>query len=470
VIVVCAVSIVTPAAASATSAQISATPALYPAFNPSVTDYVTRCTAANQVSLSVSAPAGTVVSIDSGAAQGGSFTQVVSLSAGQSFAIAVTTAGQTWTYYIRCLPSDFPAFSAIRSGTPQFAFVAVAPNLYLPPAGVSWRYVALFDTNGVPVWWMLSVPGSVPDDVKLLSNEDVIWTHAYGSGGAGAEEHRLDGTLVRIVNTVGSGADHHDVQLLPNGDYLMGRTFARTGVDMSSCGGSTSGTLLDFELQELTPSGGLVWSWRASNHIPVSEVAPQFKSNCLSGGDVYHWNSVEPDGTGYILSFRSLDAVYRIDATTGAITWKLGGTPRPESLTVVGDPDAPNTLCGQHDARLLPDGTLTVHDNGTNCNRAPRVVRYMIDTTARTATLVESLTRPFSWSWCCGSTSILPGGDWLTDWGASRYVMEQTPSGSTVFQLAFTQALSSYRANPILPGQVTAAQLRAGMDTQYPRP
>ena len=90
-------------------------------------------------------------------------------------------------------------------------------------------------------------------------------------------------------------------------------------------------------LQELSPNG-VVWSWLASDHIPVSEVTVRWQNQCGSpAGDIYHWNSVEPDGDGYVLSFRHLDAVYRIDQRTGAIDWKVGGVSRPESLIVIGD-------------------------------------------------------------------------------------------------------------------------------------
>jgi hypothetical protein len=215
-----------------------------------------------------------------------------------------------------------------------------------------------------------------------------------------------------------------------------------------------------------------VWAWRASDHIPFSEVSTEWRSYCSSSGDIYHWNAVEPDGTGYLLSFRHLDAVYRIDRATGAIDWKLGGVRRPESLTVIGDPRSPvSTFGAQHDVRVLSDGSITVFDNGTGYSRRPRAVRYAIDPTARTATLLESITNPGVWySSCCGSARRLPGGDWVIGWGGNRTVTEQTSTGATVFQLRFLQPLFSYRANPVLPGQVSAAALRAGMDAQFPRP
>jgi len=193
-----------------------------------------------------------------------------------------------------------------------------------------------------------------------------------------------------------------------SGDYLMGLTFSQSPVDMSSCGGPTAGTLRDFELQELSPNGDLVWSWLASKHIPLTEVTARWQSQCATGGDIYHWNSVEPDGDGYVLSFRHLDAVYRINRGTGAIDWKLGGASRPESLTVVDDPlSAVGTFCGQHDARVLADGSLTVFDNGTGCNRPSRAVRFAIDDTTAlpTATLLEDIRdSDGAGADCCGST------------------------------------------------------------------
>ena len=122
-----------------------------------------------------------------------------------------------------------------------------------------------------------------------------------------------------------------------------------------------------------------------------------------------------------IASFRHLDAVYKIDKSTGAIVWKLGGTSRPESLTVIGI-HARYTFGGQHDARLLPDGTLTVFDNRTNLGYdTPRAVRFRIDETDRNrdaAAVDQRPARPASH--CCGSARRLGNGDWLIDWGAGH--------------------------------------------------
>jgi len=455
--------------------QVSTDPSLFPTFNQSVSDYVVRCQPSNQVEVSVSTPPNTKASVDGGPQRKGNFTETVSLNAGQSFDVTFTAPRKTATkYFIRCLPSDFPAFTASRNGSTQAEWYAVTPNLSSAPSGTSRQYAAFFDNNGVPVWWMKSSGSSVPLDAKLLPNGHVAWLRFFGSGGpTGAEEYTLSGSTVRTLDTVGSGADHHDIQLLPNGNYLIGRYFTRSGVDMSACGGSTSRNLIDNEIQELTPSGAQVWSWRASDHIPFSEVTAAWESQCRTGsGDIYHWNSVEADGDGYVLSMRHEDAVYRIDRATGDIDWKLGGESRPESLRVVGDPlSSDSTFGGQHDARVLADGTLTVHDNGSQRSRPPRAVRYAIDETANTATLREDVRDPDARSsGCCGSTRRMPGGNWVSEWGANPFVTELTGSGDRIFKLTFTDGgLFSYRANPVLPGQLSRSALRAGMDAQHPR-
>jgi hypothetical protein len=49
----------------------------------------------------------------------------------------------------------------------------VTPSLGPAPAGTSNDYVAIFDSNGAPVWWMLATRNS-PLDAKLLPNGNLI--------------------------------------------------------------------------------------------------------------------------------------------------------------------------------------------------------------------------------------------------------------------------------------------------------
>ena len=183
--------------------------------------------------------------------------------------------------------------------------------------------------------------------------------------------------------------------------------------------------------------------------------------------DPWHYNSIEFTGDAFIMSFRHLDAIYAVDelTATGSVVWKLSGTARAESLTLVDDDLG--GVSGQHDARWHTDGTMTLHDNGTNGlgpSRPPRLVRYAIDTGAGTATLVaEVRDAGITSSFCCGSTRLLDGGNWVTGWGGSMAVTENTADGTRVFRL--TVASTVYRGIPL--DEFTPEELRAGMDAQY---
>jgi hypothetical protein len=142
-------------------------------------------------------------------------------------------------------------------------------------------------------------------------------------------------------------------------------------------------------------------------------------------------------------------------------------------LTVIGDPLGADPLGGQHDARTLADGTLTVHDNGTNKGRPPRAVRYEIDETAGTATLLESVSDPDApAAGCCGSARRSASGSWVASWGGlgntEHPVSEFKADGTQTFKLLFPGEFS-YRANPVPFGELGRADLRDGMDAQHPR-
>ena len=375
------------------SLTVSTQPSLTPRFDPRVDDYVTHCGPDGSVTVTVGAPRRAWVFVDRKWPRTSSFSTRVPLTEGQRFAI--TVFGPGWrlsTYHVRCLPDDFPAFTSQRTGRTQAQWYVVAPFAGALPH-VSPNYVAIFDANGVPVWWYRAKTQAL--DAKLLANGNLGWLQYNETEllQAGADEHRLDGSQVRHVDTVGGGADHHEVQMLRNGNYLLAKYPVLEGVDLTPCGGPAAGTIRDNELQEIAPDGSLVWSWKASDHFSAADVSPRWHDRCTvtSPADIYHFNSAEPDRGGYVISLRHLDAIVRINRHDGTVDWKLGGPRRAESLTPAGDPGAADGFGGQHDARILRDGTLTLHDNGTRTTRSPRAVRYRLDLRARAATLVEDV-------------------------------------------------------------------------------
>lgn len=465
--------------------SVSAAVGLFPSFDPGITDYVDHCAGAGPVTVSVDVPAGSTVSVNGGPAQAGAFTTTVSQVVGQSITIAVSPSAAE--YSVRCLPSDFPTWTVNRSGTPQSSGYLVAAT--------NSPYPTIFDAHGVPVWWT-TAPFTLNSD--LLADGNVAWM--TWPGGSAAEVRSLDGTLVHPVNTPADPPDPHDLLQLADGHYIIVTTQQVDHVDLSATGipgAGSDASVLDHVVKELDAAGNVVWSWDVmkgdgsdpATEIPVTAVDPPWRVPSTVGPslfDIYHWNSIEPvteanGDPGFVLSFRHLDAVYNVDKTTKQVVWKLGGSAEAgRSLTVVDDPvfSAGGSLRGQHDARVLTDGSLTLYDDGSATNgfpgRAPRGVRYAIDTTSMTATLLESVSNAAvaPTSQCCGSARRLPGGDWVLGWGGSnKSFSEVTATGTPVFTLAYQLGIAQmYRAIPISAARWDLAAYRAGMDAQLASP
>lgn len=473
---------------------ITTRPALQPQFDPAVHDYVTRCEPAEVMQIAVSDTDGARVVVDQQPAQSTSFRTSLRIGAGQSFVVTAGSGPKPASYTVRCLPADFPKFTAQVSGHPQAAYYLVTPSVASTSAPAA-PYVALFDNNGIPVWWYRE-PTGAPTNANLLPNGDLSWSlqkpvliqnpaPALGfqvSQGFGTPdsfdlvEHNLNGKLVRTLDTVGSPTDFHEGQQLPNGDFLITSYVARKDADLSpTFYGPT--TALDASFQVIAPNGTLVYSWNAAGRILPSESARWWYALDLAypnvpepAWDYQHIDSVEPDGDGYLVSLAHTDAVYLIRASDGAIEWKLGGTPTPQSLNIIGDPDADTDFGGQDDARVWPDGTVSVYDDGTGRQRPPRVLRFRIDAQNRSATLIQTITDPaIPVSPCCGSARLLPGGDWVVAWGGTQTVEELTASSQPVLRLTFAYPYFSYRAVPVLPGQLSASAVAQGMNTMNPR-
>jgi Arylsulfotransferase (ASST) len=457
-----------------TELDVSARPALYPAFDPGVSDYVTRC-GSDPVEFDVEAPEGTQVSVDGTTARSGRFTENAQLASGERTAITVTAAG-TQTFHVRCLPQNFPAWTYERTGDPSHGFTLVSVVV-----GISAQYLVFFDKRGVPVWWYRPTGGVLPIDAKLLSDDSVAFAewglNSFNSNPALKYQiRRLDGTLVRTLQTVGVPTDFHELQELSNGNYVLVAYKPRDHVDLSEYDESSDSTVLDAEIQELTPSGQLVWAWNSKDHIELEETGRWWSSlnpGTLPDGrpaiDHVHINAVEPDGDGLLISLRHTDAIYRISRTDGHVDWKLGGTDTPESLAVSDDRAPPATLGAQHDVRRLPDGTVSVFDNGTNLGRPPRMARFQIDPEAGSATLVESVTdAEITTSACCGGARSVDSNGWLIAWGGQPVVGEYDATGSRTSNLRIIGA-TLYRAVPVPSTRLGAERLRTAMDSMFPR-
>jgi len=455
----------------ASSETVAATPGLVPGFSASQPDYAVRCAGTTPVSIAFAPPAGAAVSVDGSPGRAGRFTASVPLDYGEEATFTIARSRTTRTYYVRCLPPDFPQYTVTGTGSSSVEGFLASPSL---GSGAS-NYLILFDAAGVPIWW--TDPSQPTIDATMTPTGEIAY-ETYGGNAfetdpaQGYQLYGLSGVSAGTVHAVGGATDEHEFQVDANGDYDLLSYQERKNVDLTALGGSRDGEIADCVAEIVSPAGKLLWSWDAYQHLGVRQFALPNETatdelagmpDGTSAADIYHCNSMQVAGKDVLLSFRHLDAVYLVDRKSGTVVWKLGGTKTAKSLTIRGDTRS-TPLDGQHDARLLADGSLTVHDNATFSGGSPRMVRYRIDAAKHTATLIQQIVDPaVTASQCCGSVRTLPDGDVLIDWGDTSTIGEYSAQGAPLFRLTFGSGFS-YRATPVPLGSVTLQQIRAGMN------
>lgn len=459
-------------ASSATGATLSSSGVLTPSFARNIPNYTTTCLGST-IRLSANVLPSASVQIGTTSAKKGSRAVTIKLSPNKRTVVKITESGTTTSHSIRCIPADFPKLIS-RGQMPSSVQLAAIDDISgrAGNGGKLISYAIVVDRFGVPIWWRkfdTSLVNFFPTtDGKL----------AFGRSNGPLEFRSLTGRLLSTITPAGGRADAHEVIASSNGTWLMGQHASRAGVNLESIGLGKSESVYDSTILKTTASGQTLWSWSSADHLKVDEVLIPMAAYQPSGRliDLAHINSFEEDGRGgLIISARDTSAVYRIRMSDGSIDWKLGGTPTAESLTVLGDTDigTQRNLMGQHDARLQPDGTLTIFDNGSPItekgvvsSRPPRALRVEIDPLARTATVVESLRDPeIAASACCGNARRLSDGGWLVAWGRTPHIRGYDSSGTPIFWLDFRNSENfTYRVTPIIGTSITEAALLAGMD------
>jgi hypothetical protein len=270
----------------------------------------------------------------------------------------------------------------------------------------------------------------------------------YRGSGVG----RIVDSSYRTVATVraanGYAMDAHEVKLTPSGSALV-MSYVAVPWDLSEVGGRRDGLVEDNVVQEIdVESGALLFEWHALGSIGLDESyrpAPRERDKVH---DPYHLNSIDLDADGnLVLSARHTSAIYKIDRRTGDVLWRLGG----KRSTFRMRPGTAFDL--QHDARVQPDGSLTLFDNVAEDlparGRRSRGIALELDLEQRTASLIREFEHPDGiLSPTQGSMQQLDGGGAFIGWGGVQpYFTEFSRDGRTVFDARFrASGVESYRA------------------------
>ena len=231
--------------------------------------------------------------------------------------------------------------------------------------------------------------------------------------------------------------DNHELLITGSGAdervHLFG--YDRRSADLSAVGGPDAAEVAGHSVLRLLPDGSSEFAWSGWDHLGVEDwiepPAPDPASPVAQDFD--HPNSLAFDRDGnYIVSWRNIGEVTKIDAGTGDVLWRLGGA--HNQFSFVDDPL--QGFSAQHYARILPDGHLLLYDNGTRHQpQETRVVEYALDLAAHTATLVwEFRHEPAIYTPYVGAVQRLVSGNTAIGYGGVGHVTEVTPDGSVVWE------------------------------------
>jgi hypothetical protein len=336
-------------------------------------------------------------------------------------------------------------------------------------------------SSGDPVHMIVDSLGRVVyyKPVTAISSGDFkIQPNGLMSFSKATKFYLMDSTFT-IVDSVrcmnGVVTDTHDMQILPNGHFLMlGYEYVTMDLSMynyfgpnNDLPGNSNANVRAVVIQELDSARNVVFEWHSVDHFAFTDVDPRFLGSPLNV-DWTHSNSVELDNDGNILlSSRHFDEVTKINRSDSSVMWRLGGN--ANQFTFINDTFP---FLGQHDARRIANGHLTLNDNGhpSGPGHYAAAKEYMLDENLHTATLAWSYVEDTSiYSVAMGNVQRLANGNTLVNYGntPNSNIMFNVvdPAGNKIFELTFDDTLRSYRAfnYPQLPWTLSRPVITCSM-------
>src|SRR5215212_9198684 len=246
-------------------------------------------------------------------------------------------------------------------------------------------------------------------------NEYVIFDHSYRE-------------IARFGAGNGRNGDHHEFHISPQDTALI-TVYSPVPRDLSSVGGLKNDKLWQGIVQELDiDSGEVIFEWHSRDQVGLEESYATVSQDGSLGFDYFHINSIDVDHDNNLLvSARETFAVYKIDRNSGQIIWRLGGKKSDFEMA------EGTRFSFQHDARRLPDGTISIFDNGNTVfdGLVPKVVEESrgivldVNETKMKVSLLREYRHPDKmYAHASGNVQLLPNGNKFIGWGRALHFSE----------------------------------------------
>ncbi len=324
-----------------------------------------------------------------------------------------------------------------------------------PYSGVGQDGPMIFESSGNLVWFDPLPAGIEATNLQVQQYEGkpvLTWWQGYiPPQGFGQGEEVIDNSAYQQVAKFPAGnglpADLHEFRIMPNDTALL-TSFNPIRCNLTSVGGPADGAVTDSVFQEIDLKTHLVRrEWNPLDHIALSN---SYASPTTASGewpfDYFHINSIDAQSNGSILiSSRNTSALYELSAASGQVTAQIGGK---HSTLKLG---AGAATAYQHDAQMLPDGDISVFDNGgvPKVHPQSRGIVIALNPVTKTDTLIAEYehSQPLA-AGSQGDVQMLENGNAFIGWGAEPYVTEYAPNGTVLYNAhlpAKTQSYRSYR-------------------------
>lgn len=339
----------------------------------------------------------------------------------------------------------------------------------------------IVDNLGRPVWFVPLTSNESAADLRVQtynSQEVLTWSQgaAFGIPMPSITTDYICDNTYKVIATVQAGnglnADGHEFLISPQNTALI-PIYSNVTADESSVGGPVKGTVQEGVVQEIDiPTGNVLFEWHSLDHVPLTESYMPVPTTAGAAYDYFHINSISVDTDGnLIISSRHTWTLYKVNRTTGAVMWRLGGKKSDFAL------GAGLPFAWQHNAVVVDASTIRIFDNesdGAPVLPASRVIWVKHDDVAMTASVVESLQHPSGLSVIAeGNAQALSNGDTFVDWGFVGHISEFDPSGALIYD-ASLPGYSSYRgyrfpwvAKPAAPPAAIIQQNADGTTTVH---
>jgi hypothetical protein len=359
----------------------------------------------------------------------------------------------------RPVPTSFPQYEfKIYDTVGLGGYYVFAPHRRDGASGWT-KGLSIIDEDGYIVWWTATFRKGFDFKFNPELNQ-----YSFSEIRNGKQHHMFLNTNFELVDSIVApnpyGGDIHEMLALANGNKMI-IGIEHVTMDLSSytfdgVQGSSNTIVADPVILEFDTGNNVIWEWKARDHLPINMFVDSYNYD-PNGFDYLHPNSIEESpGNTLIVSLRNANSLIQIDRTTGNVNWIFGGNNNQFSL-------ANDTgFEGQHDARVRPDGTISIYDNQISGTSDSRGVVYNLDTATMSASKISEFHHPgSSFGRIMGSYRKTLNNAEVISWGSSNRpaptVTLLDEFGNLISDFFFEDTILTYRAFfqelPALPAQ-----------------